>query len=180
MTLPAGTPTEMFVDGKWIGGSAGPSRCSIRRPATEIASVPIAGDDDVRRAVSAAATAQPEWAAAAPRERSEVLRKTFELMHAHADDLAYLMSLEMGKSLTDAKGEVTYSAEFFRWFAEEAVRVGRRAAQGAVRREPDPDLPQAGGRRAAADAVELPGGDGDAQDRPGAGGRLHVRAQAGR
>jgi succinate-semialdehyde dehydrogenase / glutarate-semialdehyde dehydrogenase len=136
MTLPAGTPTEMFVDGKWIGGSGGTFAVLDPSTGNEIASVPIAGDDDVRRAVSAAATAQPEWAAAAPRERSEVLRKTFELMHAHADDLAYLMSLEMGKSLTDAKGEVTYSAEFFRWFAEEAVRVDgslRKAPSGANR-----------------------------------------------
>ena len=96
------------------------------------------------------------------------------------EELAFLMSLEMGKSLTDARGEVVYAAEFFRWFSEEAVRIGgelRTAPSGANRiltfRKPV-------GVVAAADAVELPGGDGDPQDRPGAGGRLHGRAQAGR
>ncbi len=81
MTLPAGTPTEMFIDGKWTGGAAG--SFAVLDPSTgdEITSVPRAGADDVQRAVSAAAAAQPEWAAAPPRERGEVLRRTFELMH---------------------------------------------------------------------------------------------------
>jgi succinate-semialdehyde dehydrogenase/glutarate-semialdehyde dehydrogenase len=136
MTLPSGTPTEMFVDGKWTGGSGG--SYAVLNPSTgaEITSVPRAGADDVAAAVSAAAAAQPDWAATAPRERSEVLRRTFELMLARKEDLAYLMSLEMGKSLTDSRGEVVYAAEFFRWFAEEAVRIGgelRTAPSGANR-----------------------------------------------
>jgi succinate-semialdehyde dehydrogenase/glutarate-semialdehyde dehydrogenase len=86
--------------------------------------------------VSAAADAHPAWAATPPRERAEVLRRAFELMIARTDDLAYLMSLEMGKSLADARGEVGYAAEFFRWFSEEAVRIGgeiRTAPSGANR-----------------------------------------------
>jgi succinate-semialdehyde dehydrogenase/glutarate-semialdehyde dehydrogenase len=136
MTLPAGTPTEMFVDGKWTGGSAG--SFAVLNPSTgaEIASVPRAGADDVAAAVSAAATAQPGWAAAPPRERSDVLRRTFDLMIERKEELAFLMSLEMGKSLTDARGEVVYAAEFFRWFSEQAVRIGgelRTAPSGANR-----------------------------------------------
>ncbi len=136
MTLPAGTPTEMFVDGKWTGGSAG--SFAVLNPSTgaEIASVPRAGADDVTAAVSAAASAQPGWAATPPRERSDVLRRTFDLMIERKEDLAFLMSLEMGKSLTDARGEVVYAAEFFRWFSEQAVRIGgelRTAPSGANR-----------------------------------------------
>jgi succinate-semialdehyde dehydrogenase/glutarate-semialdehyde dehydrogenase len=126
----------MFVNGKWTGGSAGSFAVLDPSTGAEIASVPRAGADDVTAAVSAAAAAQPDWAATAPRERSEVLRRTFELMLAHKEDLAFLMSLEMGKSLTDARGEVGYAAEFFRWFAEEAVRIGgelRTAPSGANR-----------------------------------------------
>ena len=136
MTLPAGTPTEMFVDGKWTGGSAG--SFAVLNPSTgaEIASVPRAGADDVTAAVSAAANAQPGWAATPPRERSNVLRRAFDLMIERKEDLAFLMSLEMGKSLTDARGEVVYAAEFFRWFSEQAVRIGgelRTAPSGANR-----------------------------------------------
>ncbi|PZS14088.1 MAG: NAD-dependent succinate-semialdehyde dehydrogenase [Pseudonocardiales bacterium] len=136
MTIPAGTPTGLFIDGKWGEGSAG--SFAVLDPSTgeQIASVPRAGLDDLDRALAAAAAAQPEWAAAAPRERSEVLRKAFELMIARRDEIAFLMSLEMGKSLTDARGEVTYAAEFFRWFSEEAVRIDgalRTAPSGANR-----------------------------------------------
>ena len=136
MTLPAGTPTEMFVDGKWTGGSAGSFAVLNPSTGTEIASVPRAGADDVAAAVSAAATALPGWAATPPRERSEVLRRTFDLMIERKEELAFLMSLEMGKSLTDARGEVVYAAEFFRWFSEQAVRIGgelRTAPSGANR-----------------------------------------------
>jgi succinate-semialdehyde dehydrogenase/glutarate-semialdehyde dehydrogenase len=136
MTLPAGTPTQQFIGGEWRDGSKG--TFDVLNPSTgePICAVPRAGADDVAAAVGAAADAQPGWAGAPPRERSEVLRKTFELMIAAKEELAYLMSLEMGKSLTDARGEVVYAAEFFRWFAEEAVRVGgevRTAPSGANR-----------------------------------------------
>ena len=136
MTLPAGIPTQQYVGGQWRDGSQG--SFEVLNPSTGevICSVPRAGADDVAAAVDAAAGALPEWSATAPRARAEVLRTTFELMIARTDDLAYLMSLEMGKSLTDARGEVAYAAEFFRWFSEEAVRVGgelRTAPSGANR-----------------------------------------------
>ena len=136
MTLPAGTPTQQFIGGEWRDGSKG--SFEVLNPSTgeAICSVPRAGADDVAAAISAAAQAQQGWAAAPPRERGEVLRKTFELMSARKEDLAYLMSLEMGKSLTDGRAEATYAAEFFRWFSEEAARVGgelRTAPSGANR-----------------------------------------------
>ncbi len=136
MTLPAGTPTDLFVDGKWTTGTAG--SFAVLDPSTgePIAEVARAGLDDLDRALSAAAAAGAGWAAVAPRERADVLRRTFTLMIERREDLAYLMSLEMGKSLTDARAEVSYAADFFRWFSEEAVRVGgelRRAPSGANR-----------------------------------------------
>jgi succinate-semialdehyde dehydrogenase/glutarate-semialdehyde dehydrogenase len=136
MSLPAGIPTELFIDGKWSGGSGG--TLPVLDPSTgdTIGEVARAGDDDVARAVESAATALPTWSATAPRERSVVLRKAFELMLKRRDEIAYVMSLEMGKSLTDSRAEVTYAAEFFRWFSEEAVRIGgelRTAPSGANR-----------------------------------------------
>jgi len=74
-------------------------------------------------ALDAAVAAQADWAATAPRERGEILRRTYELMTERADDLALLMTLEMGKPVAESKGEIAYAAEFFRWFAEEAVRI---------------------------------------------------------
>jgi succinate-semialdehyde dehydrogenase / glutarate-semialdehyde dehydrogenase len=116
--------TELFIGGKWVPASSG-DRFDVLDPATGdvIASVSDGGVDDAMAAVDAAAGAFPAWASTPPRERSETLRRAFELMTSRADDLAKLVSLENGKALTDAKGEVTYAAEFFRWYAEEAVRV---------------------------------------------------------
>ncbi len=136
MTLPAGTLCQLFVDGKWGGGSAG--SFAVLNPSTgePICEVPRAGLDDLDRALAAASAAMPGWAATAPRERSEVLRRTFEAMIDRREEIAYLMSLEMGKSLSDARAEVSYAAEFFRWFAEEAVRIDgqlRTAPSGANR-----------------------------------------------
>ena len=136
MSLPAGTPTELFIDGKWSAGSGG--TLPVLDPSTgdTIGETARAGDDDVARAVDSASAALPGWAATAPRERSAVLRRAFELMIERREEIAYVMSLEMGKSLTDSRAEVTYAAEFFRWFSEEAVRIGgelRTAPSGANR-----------------------------------------------
>jgi succinate-semialdehyde dehydrogenase/glutarate-semialdehyde dehydrogenase len=97
---------------------------AVTDPATgeHLADVPDADEADGKRAVDAADAAFKSWAATSPRERSEMLRRTFELMHAEGENLAALMSAENGKSLPDARAEVAYAAEFFRWFAEEAVR----------------------------------------------------------
>ena len=130
------TPTQLFVDGTWQDGTGRPF--TVLDPATgaTLATVAGAGPADLDRALSAAARAQPDWAATPPRTRAEVLRRAFDLMTAHASDLALLMSREMGKTLPDARAEVAYAAEFFRWFSEEAVRIGgelRTAPSGANR-----------------------------------------------
>ena len=113
-----------------------------------------------------------------PRERGEILRRAFELMIERADDLALLMTLEMGKPVAESKAEISYAAEFLRWFAEEAVRIDGRYQvhhrQGTHARD------EAAGRPLLPDhAVELPRGDGHAQDRPRGRGGVHDGAQAG-
>jgi succinate-semialdehyde dehydrogenase/glutarate-semialdehyde dehydrogenase len=113
----------------WIGGKPVPAgdggRFDVLDPATGavLASVADGTVDDAIAAVDAAESAAAQWAATAPRERSEILRRAFDLMTAQADALARLITLENGKALADARGEVAYAAEFFRWYAEEAVRA---------------------------------------------------------
>ena len=120
----ADAPTDLFVGGKWVPAAAG-DRFDVYDPATGsvLASVADGRVEDAMAAVDAAAAAAAAWAATAPRVRAEVLRRAFELMTARADELARLISLENGKALKDARGEVAYAAEFFRWYAEEAVRA---------------------------------------------------------
>ena len=117
-------PTGLLIGGQWTKGRHG-GLIGVTDPATEetIAEVADATAEDTLDAVSAAAAALPGWAATAPRERAECLRRAWSLMIAKSDALARLMVLENGKALPDARGEVTYAAEFFRWYAEEAVRL---------------------------------------------------------
>lgn len=116
--------------GLWIGGEEreGTSTFDVLDPSddTVLTSVADATADDARAALDAACAVQAEWAGIAPRKRGEILRSVFETITARADDIAALMTLEMGKVLAESKGEVTYGAEFFRWFAEEAVRIDGR------------------------------------------------------
>jgi succinate-semialdehyde dehydrogenase/glutarate-semialdehyde dehydrogenase len=116
--------------GLWIGGGerAGQSTFEVLNPATEdvIARVADATPQDGISALDAAAAVEKEWAATPARDRGEILRSVFETITARAEDLATLMTLEMGKVLAESRGEVKYGAEFFRWFAEEAVRIGGR------------------------------------------------------
>jgi succinate-semialdehyde dehydrogenase/glutarate-semialdehyde dehydrogenase len=116
-------PTELFIGGQWRAAADG-GRFAVVDPATgaEITTVANGTEADAIAAVDAAAAAGPGWAATAPRARAEVLRRAWELITERAAELAELISLENGKALPDAKGEVTYAAEFFRWYAEEAVR----------------------------------------------------------
>jgi succinate-semialdehyde dehydrogenase/glutarate-semialdehyde dehydrogenase len=113
----------------WLGGKQAPAsdggRFDVLDPATGevLTSVADGSVEDGIAAVDAAETAAAGWAATAPRERAEILRRAFELMRERAEDLAGLISLENGKALVDARGEVAYAAEFFRWYAEEAVRA---------------------------------------------------------
>jgi succinate-semialdehyde dehydrogenase / glutarate-semialdehyde dehydrogenase len=117
-------PTDLFIDGQWRTGERS-NRIPVTNPSNGdvLASVADAGAADAIAAVDAAAAAAASWAATPARKRSEILRKCFELMNQQADSLARLISLENGKALKDARGEVAYAAEFFRWFAEEAVRI---------------------------------------------------------
>src|SRR5512140_667884 len=121
--LLANVPTDLWIGGKWRKASDG-GRFDVIDPATEnkVASVASATVEDAKAALDAASAAFPGWAAKKPRERGEVLRKAYELIIRDQERLAKLITIENGKALSDSKGEVLYSAEFFRWNAEEAVR----------------------------------------------------------
>jgi succinate-semialdehyde dehydrogenase/glutarate-semialdehyde dehydrogenase len=116
-------PRELYIGGEWVGASDN-AAFDVIDPATEevLTSVASASVDDAMSAVAAAYQALPAWAARSPRERSEILRRAHVLMIERAEYFARLITIENGKALPDARGEVAYAAEFFRWFAEEAVR----------------------------------------------------------
>ena len=136
-TLIDSVPTGLFIGGQWRDSSDG-ATIKVEDPATgevltEVADATVA---DGTAALDAAVAAQADWAATPPRDRGEILRRAFEAITARADDFAMLMTLEMGKPLAESRGEVTYGAEFFRWFSEEAVRIHGRwstAPNGATR-----------------------------------------------
>jgi len=121
------TPNGLLINGDWRPAS-GDARFAVDDPATGdvLATVADASIDDALAALAAAHTAQPAWAALAPRQRSDVLRRAFELMLARADALAELIVRENGKPIAEARGEIAYAAEFFRWYSEEAVRLDGR------------------------------------------------------
>ena len=130
-------PTGLFIAGQWRAGSDGRT-IDVEDPSTGeiLASVADATVADGAAALDAAVAAQAGWAATPPRDRGEILRKAFMEITARAEDFALLMTLEMGKPLAEARGEVSYGAEFFRWFSEEAVRISGRwatAPNGATR-----------------------------------------------
>ena len=120
-------PNQLFIGGEWIAAS-GDKSLDVTDPATGkvIRTISDASAEDGMRALDAAVAAQDSWAATPARERGEILRRTFDLVQEHRDDLALLMTLEMGKPLAEANGEVTYGGEFLRWFSEEAVRISGR------------------------------------------------------
>lgn len=117
-------PTRLLIGGAWTEG-AGAARIDVVNPSdgTVLARVADAAPDDGIAAVDAAEAALPAWSATPPRYRAEILRRCFELMAQRSEQLATLISLENGKALPDARGEVAYAAEFFRWYSEEAVRL---------------------------------------------------------
>ena len=118
---------NLYIDGTWREANSG-DRFEVHDPADGSVITEIADADatDAMDALDAAVAAQRDWARTAPRERGEILRKAFGLLQERAGDFAHLMSLEMGKTVAEARGEVTYGSEFFRWFSEEAVRVHGR------------------------------------------------------
>jgi len=125
--LLARVPGKLFIGGQWIDAEEGRT-FDVRDPSTGdvIASIADATPADGIRALDAAVAAQQDWAATAPRTRSDILRRAFDLVQAHKEDLALLMTLEMGKPLAESRGEVVYGGEFLRWFSEEAVRIDGR------------------------------------------------------
>jgi len=130
-------PKGLLIGGQWRDGSEGQTIAvddpSTGKVLTHVAAASVA---DGRAALDAAVAAQADWARTAPRDRAELLRTAYEKISARADEFAMLMTLEMGKTLAESRGEVAYGAEFFRWFSEEAVRVSGRwstAPNGATR-----------------------------------------------
>ena len=117
-------PTGLLIGGQWRPAATG-ATFSVEDPSTGqvLTEVADATSADALQALDAATKAQPGWAAVAPRERSEILRRAYDLLLERQEDLALLMTLEMGKPLPEARGEIAYAAEFLRWFSEEAVRI---------------------------------------------------------
>ncbi len=134
-TLSPNVPTGNLIGGAWVNARSGKS-FPVLNPATDeaLCEVPDCAVEDGLAAVEAAYNAGEAWAATAPRVRAEVLRKSYELMIERREEIALLITQEMGKALADSRAEVNYAAEFFRWFSEEAVRIG-----GEVRRAPAGD-----------------------------------------
>ncbi|MGA1838291.1 NAD-dependent succinate-semialdehyde dehydrogenase [Herbiconiux sp. 11R-BC] len=125
--LLAEVPKQLFIGGHWVDAASG-ATLDVDDPATGrvIATIADAGVDDGARALDAAVAAQESWAATPPRVRGEILRGAFDLLQERKEDAALLMTVEMGKPLAEARGEVAYGGEFLRWFSEEAVRITGR------------------------------------------------------
>ena len=129
--------TRLYVEGRWRDSSSGRT-LAVEDPSTgeTLREVADATVEDAGAALDAAVAVQPEWAATPPRDRGEILRRAYEAITARRDELAVLMTLEMGKPVAESRAEVAYAAEFFRWFSEEAVRIDGRysvAPNGAGR-----------------------------------------------
>ena len=139
-----GVPHQLLIGGEWRDSSSGET-FGVEDPSTgeTLTEIADATPEDAQAAMNAAADAQAEWGASEPNLRSEILHKAFEALNDQADDLALLMTLEMGKSIAESKSEITYAAEFFRWFAGEALRVdgnykvaGNAASRVLIMRQP--------------------------------------------
>jgi succinate-semialdehyde dehydrogenase / glutarate-semialdehyde dehydrogenase len=122
-------PKQLYIGGEWRDGGSGET-LAVEDPATgeTLCEVADGTPDDAMAALAAADEKQAEWQHTPPRDRGEILRSAFELITERKSDLALLMTLEMGKSLKESEAEITYASEFFRWFAEEAVRIEGRYA----------------------------------------------------
>ncbi len=125
----ADVPKGLWIGGEWRD-AAGGATLEVEDPATgeALCEVADASVEDARSALDAACAAQAEWAAHPPRQRGEILRRAYEALMSRVDDLALLMTLEMGKPVAESKGEIAYAADFLRWFSEEAVRIDGRFA----------------------------------------------------
>jgi succinate-semialdehyde dehydrogenase/glutarate-semialdehyde dehydrogenase len=137
-------PAGLYIGGEWREASAG-GTLPVEDPSTGevLREVADAGPDDAQAALDAAVEAQPAWAATSPNERGEILWRAYELLNERSDELALLMTLEMGKTIKESKAEISYAAEFFRWFSGEALRIdgyykvpGNAAGRVLVMRQP--------------------------------------------
>ncbi|HEX3831554.1 MAG TPA: NAD-dependent succinate-semialdehyde dehydrogenase [Solirubrobacteraceae bacterium] len=129
-------PKQLYIGGQWRDGAKGTLAVEDPSTAEVLCEVADASVEDAKAALDAAVDAGPDFAAMAPRDRGEILRRAFELITERKQDLATLMTLEMGKTVKESLAEIAYAAEFFRWFSEEAVRIDGRyavAANGAGR-----------------------------------------------
>jgi succinate-semialdehyde dehydrogenase / glutarate-semialdehyde dehydrogenase len=124
-TIIEGVNKQLFIGGEWRDAKEG-GTLSVEDPATgeSLCEVADGQPEDALAALEAADEAQADWARTAPRQRGEILRSAFEMITERIEDLALLMTLEMGKPLADSKAEITYASEFFRWYSEQAVRIG--------------------------------------------------------
>jgi succinate-semialdehyde dehydrogenase / glutarate-semialdehyde dehydrogenase len=125
----AAVPKQLLIGGNWVDGSRGTFVVEDPATAEKLCEVADATPQDALHALDAAVEAGPAFAALAPRQRAEILRRAFELIMQRTDDLALINTLEMGKPVEEAKAEIAYAAEFFRWFSEEAVRIDGRYAR---------------------------------------------------
>src|SRR5579859_7047219 len=121
-------PKQLYIAGEWRDGEKG--TLAVEDPSTgaTLCEVADASESDAKAALDAAVAAGPEWAEHPPRERGEILRRAFDTIIERADELALIMTMEMGKPLKESKAEITYAADFLRWFSEEAVRIDGRYA----------------------------------------------------
>src|SRR3954451_8393324 len=120
-----GVPTQLLIGGEWRDAAAGGGTLDVDAPAA-VEALPTAADatpDDAKAALDACCAVQDEWAQHPPRQRSEILRRAFQAMMDQVEDIALVMTLEMGKPLAESRGEVAYAADYLRWFSEEAVRI---------------------------------------------------------
>src|SRR5947209_17573615 len=119
-------PKRLYIAGEWRDGAKGTIRVEDPSTGETLVDVADASTDDAKAALDAAIDIGPEWAKHPPRERGEILRRAFEAIMKREDELALLMTLEMGKPIKESKAEIAYGAEFFRWFAEQSVRINGR------------------------------------------------------
>ncbi len=124
-------PKQLYIGGEWRDGAKGTLTVEDPSTAEPLCEVADASVQDAKAALDAAVDAGPEFAAMAPRDRGEILRRAFEAIIERTDELALIMTLEMGKTIAESKAEITYAAEFFRWYSEEAVRIDGRYSMAA-------------------------------------------------
>ena len=162
-TVVDGVNKQLFIGGEWReatgGGTLAVEDPSTAEPLCEVAD---ATPEDAMAALDAADGMQDEWGKTAPRERGEILRRAFEKIVERTDELALLMTLEMGKALAESKAEIAYAAEFFRWFSEEAVRIEGRYAIPPAGTGTHAHHEAARGTLPLHHALELPDGHGHA------------------